>query len=581
MSVFNFFSRLTYLSMSPIVHGLIIISFVFSMNTYSLKGQTPVFEYVKTMGGPSTDIGSSVSLDAKGNLYTAGSFEETVDFDAGPLSYVLKSNGARDIFITKMDSKGELIWAKNIGGDKSDDGRYMSTDVSGNIYITGTFQGTVDFDPGPGLFPLTSQSKDDLFILKLNADGNFLWAFQFNASTYIDVNALVLDAQNNVYLTGYFNERIDFDFGSSEYYLSPFGQEDIFILKMNASGQFLWARQLGGKSFELVNDLTIDIEGNVITTGQFTGTTDFDPGPDTFQLTTNGIADVFISKINPSGNFVWAKSIGGLAEESGRTLVTDPMGNIYLAGEFHGPVDFDPGSGTRILTPKGSKDMFILKLTDEGNYIWAQQIGNSTARSSDVTLDRKNDLYLTGIIEGITDLDPGTGIYELGAPNTFSIFTLKLDKNGIFNWAYSIEANPSDVGFQILVDPTLNVYLMSSFTGYVDFDPGSGVENISTNGFSDIFLHKMSQQITAINDFSTIKKLFSYPNPISQTLKVNLESEDTQLDFFNELGTVVHSHYYENKGIYQIDMSKFVNGNYYIMVKEGKKAKGMIKIVKH
>ena len=173
--------------MSPIVHGLIIISFVFSMNTYSLKGQTPVFEYVKAMGGPSTDIGSSVSLDAKGNLYTAGSFEETVDFDAGPLSYLLKSNGARDIFITKMDSKGELIWAKNIGGDKSDDGRYMSTDVSGNIYITGTFQGTVDFDPGPGLFPLTSQNKDDLFVLKLNADGNFLWAYQFNASTYIDI----------------------------------------------------------------------------------------------------------------------------------------------------------------------------------------------------------------------------------------------------------------------------------------------------------------------------------------------------------------------------------------------------------
>ena len=167
------------------------------------------------MVGPSTDIGSSVSLDAKGNLYTAGSFEETVDFDAGPLSYLLKSNGARDIFITKMDSKGELIWAKNIGGDKSDDGRYMSTDLSGNIYITGTFQGTVDFDPGPGLFPLTSQNKDDLFILKLNADGNFLWAYQFNASTYIDINALVLDAQNNVYLTGYFNERIDFDFGSS------------------------------------------------------------------------------------------------------------------------------------------------------------------------------------------------------------------------------------------------------------------------------------------------------------------------------------------------------------------------------
>ena len=104
---------------------------------------------------------------------------------------------------------------------------------------------------------------------------------------------------------------------------------------MNASAQFLWARQLGGKSFELVNDLTIDIEGNVITTGQFTGTTDFDPGPDTFQLTTNGIADVFISKINPAVNFVWAKSIVDLAEDSGRTLFTEPIGNMYLDVEFH------------------------------------------------------------------------------------------------------------------------------------------------------------------------------------------------------------------------------------------------------
>ena len=209
----------------------------------------------------------------------------------------LTSNGAGDVFIWKISSSGTFIWAKNIGGIGSDNDEAVATDASGNVYVTGGFTFTPDFDPGPGTFTIAT-----------------------------------------------------------------FGGEDIYVLKLNSSGDFVWAKQLGGSSGEGGRDIKADADGNVYTTGLFVNSADFDPGPSTFILTSAGPStDIFISKLDADGNFIWAISFGELTLDQGLSISLDASGNVYSSGYFQGTVDFDPGTSIFSYTVS-TRSAYILKL---------------------------------------------------------------------------------------------------------------------------------------------------------------------------------------------------------------------------
>jgi hypothetical protein len=136
------------------------------------------FVWAKRMGGTNRDIGYSITTDASGGVYTTGVFEGTVDFDPGEGTFNLTSVGSTDIFVSKLDSNGNFIWAKRLGGTGLDAGNDIALDTSGNIYTTGFFHGTADFDPGAGIFNLTSvvdyYPYSDIFVSKLDNNGNFV-----------------------------------------------------------------------------------------------------------------------------------------------------------------------------------------------------------------------------------------------------------------------------------------------------------------------------------------------------------------------------------------------------------------------
>ena len=128
------------------------------------------------MGGIRKDYVFSSICDLQGNVYTTGSFQETVDFDPGPEVNNLSSVGRSDVFVQKLDTDGNFLWVKQMGGKYDDTGYDITIDVDGNIITTGHFQKTIDFDPGLGVTNLTSEGKLDVFVQKLDADGNFMWA---------------------------------------------------------------------------------------------------------------------------------------------------------------------------------------------------------------------------------------------------------------------------------------------------------------------------------------------------------------------------------------------------------------------
>jgi hypothetical protein len=337
------------------------------------------FLWAKSMGGNSNfEESFSIAIDGSGNAYTTGRFSGTADFDPGAGTSNLTSAGNLGIFISKLDSAGNFIWAKSIGGVNSFSVSFsIALDGFGNVYTTGAFTGTADFDPGAGTSNLTSAGFDDIFISKLDSAGNFLWAKRMGGTDPDGGRSIAVDGSGNIYTLGSFIGTADFNPGAGTSNLTSAGIEDIYISKLSDAGNFLWAKRMGATNADVGRSISVDGSGNVYTTGTFEGTVDFDSGPGTSNLTSAGFDDIFISKLDAAGNFLWAKKIGGTSGDVVNSLVVDGSGNVYTTGYFQTTVDFDPGPGTSNLTCAGASDIFILKLGAASVGILDNGFGNS------------------------------------------------------------------------------------------------------------------------------------------------------------------------------------------------------------
>ena len=387
--------------------------------------------WAKRFGGVGADCGNSITLDSSGNVYIAGNFSLTADFDPGTGIANLTAAGLQDMFILKLDSSGNYLWAKSIGGSDGDDNATMALDSSGNALITGRFFGTVDFDPGLATSSLVSSGNSDIFILKLDSSGNYLWAKSFGDVNGDAGNSIAVDGNGFVYTTGQFRGTIDFDSGSGTTSFTA-GSDDVFISKLDSLGNYVWAKSIGGSAGDYPYSINVDIDGNVYTAGQFAGTADFDPGLGTSSFLSKGSHDIFVSKLDSSGNYLWAKSMGGEIEDVAYSLTVDSVGNVSTTGRFKGTADFDPGLGTFNLVSNGLFDVFISKLDSSGNYLWAKSIGgltDDTGRS--ITTDTSGNVYAAGSFTGTVDLNPGLGTSNFTSIGEQDVFILKLDAIGI------------------------------------------------------------------------------------------------------------------------------------------------------
>ncbi len=321
--------------------------------------------WVKQMGGKGDDMAKSITVDASNNVYVTGYFRNQADFDPGPEEHILTSKGNSDYFIQKLDTAGNLIWVKQMGGKERDNSISIAVDASGNVYVTGYFSVQTDFDPGPKELILTSNGEDDIFIQKLDALGNLLWVKQTGGKGYDTVRSITVDASGNVYVTGSFETTNS----------APYTNCEIFIQKLDTSGNLVWVKQMGGKDWDEGFSITTGVSGNVYVTGFFDGQVDFDPGVEEHILTAKGISDIFVQKLDTSGNLIWVKQMGGKGDDMAMSITVDASGEIYVIGHFKEQVDFDPGPEEHILTSKGEHDIFIQKLDTAGNLIWVKQMG--------------------------------------------------------------------------------------------------------------------------------------------------------------------------------------------------------------
>jgi len=397
-------------------------------------------------------------------------------------------------------------WARQIGGNDYDNALSVTTDPWGNVYYTGFFSSTVDFNPGAGQMSLTASGKQDIFISKFSPDGQFIWAKQIGDASHNQANAgmcVKADSFGHIYVSGIFTGDPDFNPGSGTHVLSASGSSDGFLLKMDSAGNYQWAVNVG--------PVLAPILGNRISDRRTYGVS----LKDSFLYIT-GSADknVYLSKLDTSGAFIWTQAVGGNLANYSYALAVDDAGDVYATGMFSSDsIDFDPGPGRHVLynssigASQNSYDIFIWKLDKLGNFVWAKVIGSPGLmdQAKGIAVDQSGDVYLNGSFVGAVDFNPGGTPAILNSNfsnNSYAPFIAKYTSGGNLIWVHPIGSiipgrTPLLIPnwtYDLALDSKGNAYSIGRFTGTLDFDPGAAPADtfiLQSRGNNNIFISKL------------------------------------------------------------------------------------------
>ncbi len=390
------------------------------------SGHWKVIRKTILLGTTDDDSAESIAVDSAGNVYIAG-------FTYGALDGV--NAGSADAFVIKLNSDGEIQWVKQIGSSGTDYCTSLAIDKSGNIYIAGYTTG--DFDG-------TNAGKNDIFVIKIDSEGNILWKKQIGSSGEEYCESLAIDENSNIYIAGYTYGVLD---GTNA------GAADAFVIKLNSSGETQWTKQFGGSVYEGILSIAVDISGNIYALGDTAGS---------FFGTNLGHFDVFIMKLDSDGNITLKKQFGTSGSEFSSSLVLDASGNIYVTGYT---------SGNFGGTNSGDYDVFVKKFDSTGVSQWTKQFGTSDYDSGySINLDSSDNIYITGFTMG--------DFFGTNAGKD-DIFFLKLYSSGNISESLQLGTAGNDRGRGIAVSNG-NIYV----TGYTE----GSIDNSIYLGYKDIFL---------------------------------------------------------------------------------------------
>lgn len=487
-----------------------IVSLIAMFFGFNLFAQTEDWLWANQAGGTSSDYGQSIATDSNGNSYVTGSFSGAASFG----STTLIGSGV-DIFVAKMDSNGNWLWAKKAGGSSNDSGRSIAVDYFGNSYVTGKFSGTAGF----GSTTLTSSGNGDIFVAKLDPNGNWLWVKNAEGLNNESGYGIAVDNSGNSYVTGTFYGTAGF----ASTTLTSSGEIDIFVAKLDSNGNWLWAKKAGGAGDKRCNSqsIAVDNSGNSYVTGEYRGSASF--GSTTLTASSNWDYDAYVAKLDSNGNWLWASKTGG-SDSGGYGIAVDSSGNSYVTGYFQGTAGF----GSTTITSSGSYDIFVAKMDNNGNWLWAKKAGGSGSdygRGHGLALDNSGNSYVTGYYNGAASF----GATTLTGSGQSDIFVAKLDSSSNWLWAKKAGGSEIEEGYGIAIDSSGNCYVTGSFQGSAAF----GSSTLTSSGSNDIFVAKYGEtslRVLAPNGGevwrgSSLQTVYwdaaQYPYPINIKLSFN------------------------------------------------------------
>ena len=392
-------------------------------------------------GGTGAETVTSLVRDNAGNLYVGGGFEGTATFGTGSGAPALFSAGAEDGFVAKLSGDGTFIWTRRFGATSADEVADLALDPAGNVYAVGGFSGRADALPASGGEVLANGSGTDGFVLSFDPSGSVRWALGVGGTDADHADAVRVTTGSEVVVAGVFHGTADFAPGTATSGLVSQGGGDVFVAAYSTGGALLWVRGIGGPGEENVSPggLAADGSGGVALTGTFGGSVDFDPGPGLATRTSIGVTDAYVVRLDGAGAFQSAFSVGGTGSALATHLGFASDGNLIAAGKFFGTVDFDPGTGLRVLTAldAGGSDVFVAKYTPAGALVWVSRFGdpvNGAGKQNGATTvaaDASGAVYVAGQFFSTPNFDPGSGNFRLTSLGGADGFLVKLTADGL------------------------------------------------------------------------------------------------------------------------------------------------------
>ncbi|MEO0896442.1 MAG: tail fiber domain-containing protein [Bacteroidota bacterium] len=423
-----------------------------------------------------SSIGNIISArrmvsDQAGNRFLTAEFSGSINLG----DFALNST-SNDILVAKISPKGVFLWVKQFGGNGSEFAGPLLLDQSGNIYISGSFSGAT---LPVGGTTLISNGSFDIFLIKLNPNGDVLWAINDGGSDSESTRGLALDPAGNPVIVGSCRARTTL--GGITFDLAPGNNKGFFLVRYNPAGQFLSGTVSGSNNLShRVTDVAIDQNGNAYVTGYFTGNANFGS---TSLTATSTISNAFLCKISPSNQFLWATQITG-TESRGLSLGLDQLGEIYWLGTFKGTSNFGPTPTSSL----GGDDAFLAKLDPNGQFVWANSIGGTGDDFGvRVKVAPTGESYATGWFRGtITPVSP-----SLVARGGDDAFVVKFDALGQALWAKRAGGSAFDSGTDLALDSLGNLSVLGSLgVNSIDFDGTS----VSVSGTPQFFLWTLNSQ---------------------------------------------------------------------------------------
>lgn len=357
-------------------------------------------------GGKGDDRALAIAVDSAGNVVVTGVFSDTIDFGGGRLV----ANGSWDVFVVKFDAAGHHLWSKRFGDSDQQEGHALAIDANGNIIVAGSFWGVLDFGGGA----LTNAGNEtDIFVAKLDADGNHVWSKRFGDSGRQEAQSVAVNAAGDVFVTGDCGGTVDFGGGP----LAAIGERDAYLSAFDATGQHRWSKRWGtGNAYDGGSSVTVDPAGNVLLAGYSQGRIDLGTG----MLMGKGNLDILLGKFTPAGTPIFARLFGTVENEFPTSVATDQAGNILLTGYNEGPTDFGNGP----LAHTGLRNTFIAKFDASGAPVWSKDYGTS-ATGVGIATNGPNVL-LTGYFTNTIDFGTGAFTNAGGYYGGDDIFVAKL-----------------------------------------------------------------------------------------------------------------------------------------------------------
>lgn len=312
------------------------------------------FVFANKFTGLAQEAGYDIAFDDSSNVYIAGQFQSTIDVDFSSNTYSLTSAGSHDVFLAKYTPTGSIVWARQAGGISDD--QAFSVAVKDNfVYVAGFITGSANFST----HNVVSNGATDAFLAKYSTQGALVWAAPIGGAGSDQAFGIAVNAAGNIFVGGFLTGSANFSSSTS---LTSNGGQDVFFACYNSAGNLSWAKNIGSSNDDELRNLAIDEHSNIYLTGQYSGTTDFDPSSNTVSITNNSWAsDIYAAKYDSAGNFKWVLGLPGGGSDVSQAICLDKSENVFIAGAFESDVDFDLSTNTTQLSSAGSTDLFIAK----------------------------------------------------------------------------------------------------------------------------------------------------------------------------------------------------------------------------